>query len=221
MLTVIDIDNCLFYYLYTINMLVLKQESEEYIMAEKKEEKLEETKKSNKILVTVLIIVLMGVCVLGGWLIGAAKVATDCVEVNEDAKETLEKANKETTKEETAKEEKSTDTATTTDVTNCEPEKIVETAKPRCYGTYTLDGTQGNEKRILKEDGTWKVEGKEQFGVFYITGDTITFVEMKHTNGPESASYHSPKSYYITDDCKNVRFTEPGTDTSAGLTKEQ
>lgn len=195
-------------------------------MAEKKEEKLdveetkEETKKSNKILVTVLIIVLMVACGFGGWLIGAAKVATDCIEVNQDAKETFEKTNKEKT-EETTKDETTKDTTTTTDTTNCEPETVVETAKPKCYGTYTVDGTEGSEKWILKDDGTWKVEGKEQFGVFYITGNTITFVEMNHTTGPEEASYHSPKSYYINDDCSKVRFTAPGTEISAGMTKQK
>lgn len=192
-------------------------------MAEKKEEKIEkEAKKSNSLLITCLVIVLMGVCSVGGFLIGSTKIVT---KYNDNLEKSIKesKTEKETTKEETTEKEtvkeETKETTTTQDTTNCNEEKVVETAKPRCYGTYKLGGAE--EKWILKEDGTWQVEGQEKFGVYYITKDTITFVEMKHTNGPESASYHSPNSYYISEDCNNIRFTESGSHTSAGLTKVQ
>ena len=193
-------------------------------MSENKEEKIEkEAKKSNKLLITCLVGVLMVVCAVGGFLSGTARTVTKCNDnIEKNIKES--KTEKETTKEETTEKEtikEETKSTTTQDTTNCNEEKVVETAKPRCYGTYTLDGTQGNEKWILKEDGTWEIKGQEKFGVYYITKDTITFVEMMHTRGPEDATYHAPNSYYISEDCNNIRFTSSGTHTSAGLTKEQ
>ncbi|MBR5369874.1 MAG: hypothetical protein IK137_01065 [Bacilli bacterium] len=98
--------------------------------------------------------------------------------------------------------------------------KTVSTPTAKCYGTYTLDGTEGNEKWILKEDGTFKVEGKEEFGVFYVADNTIIFVYSKHTTGPKDKdpSYTSPKAYLISEDCSKITLATG--DTGAGLTKQ-
>ena len=195
-------------------------------MAEKKEEKIEKEenveKKNNGLLVTCLVIVLMAACSVGGFLIGSAKTVTkynNNFEKSIKESKTTKEDETETTKIVEETETKKEEQVQVSDQVNCKEEKVIEKEKPRCYGTYAESGTQGNVKWTLKEDGKWQVEGQEKFGVYYITDDTITFVEMKHTNGPDSATYHSPESYYISEDCKEIRFTEAGSHTSAGLTK--
>ena len=112
-----------------------------------------------------------------------------------------------------------------TQKTECEKElKEVKTEstvdKAKCYGTYTEDGTQGNVKWILEEDGTYKIEGKETTGAFFIKDNTITFIEKKHTVGPEDKDpyYTSPKAYLISKDCEKITLASG--DTGAGLTKQ-
>ena len=195
-------------------------------MAEKENveetEKTEKSKaKNNGLLVTCLVIVLMSACAVGGWLIGSANIAINhkCNCTKTEKSSSTNEVEKTTTKETT--EETTNETQTTENQKDCEPQTVVEKEKPRCYGTYTVAGTQGNEKWILKEDGTWKVEGQEKFGVFTIYENTITFIERKHITGPrdDDPVYESPNTYLISDDCSRIRFTDPGVHEAAGLDK--
>lgn len=158
-------------------------------------------KKSFIVLVTVLIVVLLGVFGLGGWLIGAMKVinsySAQCVSREDDSQGTNSVGADEV---ETAK---------------------CEATSAKCYGTYYVNGNKDDGEYILKEDGTYKVVGQEEAGVFVIHSNTITFIQMKHTAGPidQDAIYTNPKSYFISEDCSSIRFTPYGSDTSAGLIK--
>lgn len=91
----------------------------------------------------------------------------------------------------------------------------------RCYGTYYVNGDTNDLKYILSEDGTYRVEGKEDFGVFTINSNTITFLQMKHTVGPreEDPYYENPRIYLISDDCSKIRLTSSGSEISATLIK--
>ena len=96
-----------------------------------------------------------------------------------------------------------------------------DTTKPKCYGTYYVNGNQEEGIFTLKEDGTYQVENEERFGVFVIHDNTITFIEMKHTTGPreEDPTYNNPHSYLISDDCSKIRISEPGSEVSTTLEK--
>ncbi len=120
-------------------------------------------------------------------------------------------------KEKTECEEKLTLSKTT------ETETVKE-SKSKCYGTYIESGTEGQVKWILKDDGTFKVEDpaglKELSGAFFIKDNTITFIEHKHTVGPEDQDpyYTNPQTNLISKDCKNITL---GTgEIRAGLTRQ-
>jgi len=171
-----------------------------------------EEKKKSKAPLIILIVVLFLIAVagssFGGYLFGkndgdkeVKKKEIECSKKVEEAK-----------KEEKSKCEKG-------ECDPCEADKC-EKEKPRCYGTYTQDGTDGKTKWILKDDGAFSIEGQETFGVFYIEDNTIIFVESKHTTGPKDKdpSYTNPKAYLISEDCKKITLSSG--EVGAGLTKQ-
>lgn len=171
----------------------------------------EEKKKGSKVGV-ILSIILIIAAGLGGWFVG--KINTDKVE--KEKIECQKELKQEKTKAEEVKEETPEETQSTTEKTT-----VVNSAvDTKCVGTYYVNGS-ATEKYILKEDGTYRVEGQEEAGVFFTKDNTITFIKMKHTVGPkeEDPYYYDPQTYLKSDDCQTIRLTEAGSHTSAELKK--
>ena len=172
---------------------------------------MEEKKKSKAPLIIILVLVFLIAVAgssLGGYLFGKKDIEKAVKEKDVECSKKVEEAKK----EEAAKCEKGECTPCESDT--CEPEK------PKCYGTYTQDGTNGKTKWILKDDGTFSVEGQENNGVFFIKDNTITFISRKHTLGPREKNpyYENPKTYLISDDCQKITFATGKV--GAGLTKQ-
>ncbi len=178
------------------------------------EENIIEKKKSQTGKVILVIVLLLMVALgssFGGWYFGQKDtdkvVKQKTTQCEKELKATKETVSKDCTVEDNKQE-------TTDSTTKC------ETEKPKCYGTYTEDGTEGNVKWILKDDGTYKIENQEESGAFFIKDNTVTFITLKHTTGPEDQDpyYTNPKTYLISKDCKKITFATGHT--SAGLTKQ-
>ena len=73
---------------------------------------------------------------------------------------------------------------------------------------------------MLKDDGTFTVEGKEDFGAYFIKENTITFLHKKHIRGPDEDEpiYAGPEVYGIKEDCSSIRYMHG--DTGALLVKQ-
>lgn len=181
----------------------------------KKEKSMTKTKKEGlRVLVTALIVVLMILSAAGGYLVGASKIITvvdnkksECIkEVNRAVEEVKEEAKE-------VKEE-------TTEVKEANDVNVTPSVAPKCTGTYYVNNDKTQGEYILKEDGTYQVTGKEEFGVFFVKSNTIVFVEQKHTTGPidQDPIYYNPKSYLILDDCSKIMLAQGHT--SADLTRQ-
>lgn len=158
--------------------------------------------KKAKYLVTTIVILSILVVGLGGYIAYDKLIVKDTVKTETEKKNNN---NEKTTSQVAEEKENSKDCSTTV----------------RCYGTYYVNGDINDLKYVLNEDGTYKVEGKEDFGVFTINENTITFLQKKHTVGPreEDPYYENPKSYLISDDCSKIRLTSSGSEISAELVK--
>lgn len=171
-----------------------------------------EEKKNSKAPIIIILVLLFLFAVagssLGGYLFGKLdgdKIVKEKTECEKQLKEAQNEAEEISTK---AQKENNNN-----EVKEC------ETEKPRCYGTYI---SSDNAKWILKEDGTYNVEGQEIFGVYFIKDNTITFITSKHTVGPRDKDPHytDPHTYLILDDCSTIYFTSSSSHTGAGLTKQ-
>ena len=168
--------------------------------------------KVNKNLNGIVIILVILVLGLGGYI------AYDKV-LNKDNKTTVENNSKTDTN---AKNKNAETNKNNIEDNKNETNKSLS-SKARCYGTYYVNGSASDGIYTLNEDGTWKVENQEKYGVFVINENTITFIESKHVTGPreEDPIYYNPKSYLISDDCSTIRLTESGAHVSASLDKVQ
>ena len=181
-------------------------------MEEKNEVKAEkvvkkEIKKSNPLLVTILVVVLMGVCCAGGWLLGSTKIIekvnTNC---NSSKKET-------SVKEETKTENNTTD---------C----IDEVKTKVCKGVYEGEGAvtadiqtgkknMGKLKVTLNEDGTFSMtkmdsngnQITEESGKYVIYENTAFLKTKPHTAATtEEANTYSTTGYFkVSDDCSTIK----------------
>lgn len=185
---------------------------------EEKSKKEESMSKQNKeglrVLVTALIVVLLGLAAAGGYLIGSSKIITV---VNNKKSECIKEVNRavEEVKEETKSLEE-----TTAEVKEDNNANVTSSVAPKCTGTYYVNNDKTQGEYILKEDGTYQVTGKEEFGVFFVKSNTIVFVEQKHTTGPidQDPIYYNPKSYLILNDCSKIMLAQGHT--SADLTRQ-
>ena len=167
-------------------------------------EEKQEKKGGNKLILPLIVTILIIIALFGYICYEKGKAANKTVTTTE---ETKKEAN---TKEEVKSEESE-------EIEEC----ICEKEKPKCYGTYYINGdaTQGIYR--LNEDGTYKVEGQEDAGVFTIHDNTISFMAMKHTTGPRDVDpiYNTSKNYVISDDCSKIVLASG--DTSASLEKQK
>ena len=168
------------------------------------EQKIE--KKQSKALLIILIVLLFLFAALGssvgGYLFGKSDINKVIKEKNAECKKKVDEARK----DEASKCDSGSSDQCECD--SCESSKC-EPEKPKCYGTYIQDGTNGKTKWVLQSNGTYAVEGQEKFGVFYIKDNTIIFVESKHTTGDKDKDpvYGNPKAYLISDDCKTITLS--------------
>ena len=180
-----------------------------------------EEKKNKNVLLNLIIGLLIGAIISGGsvFLImrGNAKNNNNSDTDKKEAANTID--NKKETEANTNNTNNNVEKPSTNQTTT---QATTQTSnKQKCYGTYYVNGDKNSGVYILKEDGSYVVENKEEAGVFTINENTITFIIRKHTTGPrnEDPVFTDPKSYLISDDCSRIRLTDSGSHVSATLDK--
>ena len=147
------------------------------------------------IVISIILVATAGVC---GWFLGNQQMSSLKSEKVECEKN-LENVRKEVSDSTSGDEVAGKDNSSSVDGSST-------LAAARCYGTYFVNNDESQGKYILSEDGKYQVVDKEDFGVFVIHENTITFIRMKHTTGPRDQDpiYTDPKSYLISDDCSTI-----------------
>lgn len=167
------------------------------------ENKVLEKKSSKAPLIILLILLFLFAAVgssVGGYFFGKKDINKVIKEKNAECKKKVEEARKD--------EASKCNPGTCDPCEECKQCDPCEPEKPKCYGTYTQDGTN-KSKWVLQDNGTYAVEGQEKFGIFYIKDNTIIFVESKHTTGDKDKDpiYGNPKAYLISEDCKTITLS--------------
>ena len=177
-------------------------------MAEKKEEIIEkEAKKSNSLLITCLVIVLMGVCSVGGFLIGSTKIVT---KYNNHLEKSMKEANteKETTKEETT--EKETVKEEIKDTTNCKEEKAEETTIDNSNTVEKVYGWYNDTITLFKSGKCVVTKGSEYTNACKYTINNNTLTMTRRETGPNNGT-ETTYIYNITTDSNNTEYLELST----------
>ena len=167
------------------------------------EENKELEKKSSKAPLIILLILLFLIAALGssvgGYFFGKKDINKVIKEKNAECKKKVKEARKD--------EASKCNPGTCDPCEECKPCDPCEPVKPKCYGTYTQDGTNGKSKWILNDDGTYTIESQNTKGSFVIIDNTITFIKQKDTSSDKDPHYENPKTYLISDDCKTITLS--------------
>jgi len=160
----------------------------------------EKSKKIGKTGIVVLVILLLLAALVAGVFFGPKFIESDTTKQLKKEVAELKKENNKLKAEEKADDMDEKEKVDKNEV--AESSKLVS---PKCYGTYVAS-TNSKIKYVLKEDGSFAVEGIDRNGYFVINDNTISLISQKHTAGPkEEDPYYTTSDYVISDDCSTIK----------------